>query len=193
MRRFFRWLIRGWGSKPVELTSPMSVDAASYVLTSEVSGYGSRLLRGLSLGLGPRIVTGRVEGGYVRLQALRPGIRNSWRPTLVGHIVPMPRGSQLLGELRMNTLVRVFSALWLGIDALFFVGGIVGLVGELLRGDPSKALSSLALAGIALGFAAFFIGLTALGAKMGDNDEAFLRQWLEERLQVPSSHGRALG
>lgn len=185
MRRFFRWWIRGLRSVPVEVASPMPVEAASCALANEVTSYGSAMLSGLGLGLGPRIVIGKVEGDYVRLQALRPGIRNSWRPILIGRLVPAPQGSQLVGQLGMSSFVKTFSALWLGFVAMFFAGGLLGIVVELLRGDPSKTIPFLAVAGIALGFTAFFIGLTALGSKMGDNDVAFLRQWVAEYLRTP--------
>jgi hypothetical protein len=163
----------------------MPVEAASRALANEVTSYGSAMLSGLGLGLGPRIVIGKIEGDYVRLQALRPGIRNSWRPILIGRLVPAPHGSQLVGQLGLGSFVKAFSILWLGFVAPFFAGGLLGIVVELLRGDLSKALTCLMVAGIGLGFIAFFIGLTALGSKMGDNDAAFLRQWVAEHLHTP--------
>jgi hypothetical protein len=89
----------------------------------------------------------------------------------------------------MSSFVKTFSALWLGFVAMFFAGGLLGIVGELLRGDPSKVLPFLGVTGGALGFVAFFIGLTALGSKMGDNDAAFLRQWVAGHLHAPDGPG----
>ncbi len=74
---------------------------------------------------------------------------------------------------------------FLGSGAVVFAGFILRIVGELLFGDPPKILPPLAGAGISLGLMASFAGLTAFAFKMGDNDAAFLRQWLAEHLHAP--------
>lgn len=184
MRRLLKWWVGGWRSVPVEIASPMPVEAASYALAHEVTSSRSAMLRRLSPRLGPRIVIGQVEGDYVRLQAIRPGNRNTWRPILIGRLVPAPNGSQLVGQLDISSFVKTFSGVWLGLVAVFFVTGILGAVVEMLRDDPPRVLPFLAMTGIALGLAAFFMGLTALGFKAGDNDAAFLRQWIAKRLHA---------
>lgn len=168
----------------VVVTSPLPVEVASYALASEVRSYGSAILGGLRLGSGARIVIGKVEGDYVHLQARRPGINNPWRPNLTGHLVPMAGGSQLIGQLRRQTFIKAFSALWLGIDVFLFFGGLFGIVSELIRGYPSKSLPYVVVIGVTFGFAAFYATMAALCIRMSNKDEAFLLQWIAERLHA---------
>lgn len=188
-RSFFEGWTSSWRSTQIIVASPMSVATASATLASEVTGYGSLLAQSFSFGLGPRVVTGRVNGDYVRIQALRPGMRNSWRPRFEGRLYPTERGCQLVGDLGMIPFVKAFSVLWLGGVGVFFVIGVVGFLGRLFQGNPSKGLPLLGFAAVAVGFAVFFVALTALGTSMGRKDEAFLREWLAERLQERSGPG----
>jgi hypothetical protein len=174
----------------------MPVLAATAALANKVSGRWSGLLGGLSFGRRGRIVTGEVDFDWIRLQARRPGTRNSWRPVLTGHLVETPGGSQLIGHVGMGPFTKIFSAVCIGMDAVFLVIGLTGIVAELIGGDPSRTLPFLAMTGATLALAAWFMLLTAIGSKMGDSDAAFLTGWLDETLHTPQDNtgsARTLG
>jgi hypothetical protein len=79
-----------------------------------------------------------------------------------------------VGDLGFVPFVKAFSALWLGLVAIFFGVGAIGFIGQLVQGHWSKSLPLLLFAGVAVGFAGFFVGLTTFGSTM---------DWLAERLQ----------
>ena len=137
----------------------------------------------MSFGLGPRIVAGRVSPDYVRLAAMRPGVQNGWRPSFRGKLAPHGAATQLVGKMGVPTAVKIFSAVWLGGVACFFVIGLVGSLDELARGRVADAGGWFVFTAATLGFASFFMGLTWLAGRSGKKDEAYLRQWLQDQLQ----------
>jgi hypothetical protein len=140
-------------------------------------------VHGMEMGWGSRIVVGTVSQRRLRLTAMSPRVRNSFRPVLRAELTPASDGCVLTGTIGWHAVVRVFNFVWLSGVALFFLTGVVGAVGLAAAGQGASALGMLAFAALALGFAAFFMGLLALGGRSGRKDEEFLRDWLSERLQ----------
>lgn len=179
---FRRWL-QMWSDDVIVLESPLSQAAATSALATGLTGLGSRFFRGMSFGIGPRIVAGRVSADYVRLAAMRPGVQNGWRPSFTGKLAAHGATTQLVGKIGVPTAVKIFSAAWLGGVACFFVTGLVGGLDELARGRVGEAGGWFAFTAATIGFAGFFMGLTWFASRSGKKDEAYLRQWLQDRLQ----------
>jgi hypothetical protein len=178
-----QWL-RLWQDERIEMLSSLSVPAVVEQLADVTSSRGL-VLRGMETGWGSRIVVGEVSRGRLRLRAMRPGVRNSFRPVLRGELTPTSDGCVLIATIGWHPAVRVFNILWISTWAVFILTGVAGCVGLAASGDEANAMGMLAFAGVTLVFGAVFAGLLAFGGWLGRKDEEFLRSWLNVRLQPP--------
>jgi hypothetical protein len=185
VNRLVGWWASQYRPVPVEMASPLPVAVAYQALETSATDFSGAVVAAFDFRARSRIVVGRVNGEYVRLEAMRPGMRNSWRPVLTGRVVPMPYGSRLVGQLGVSPAVQAFSAVLLGLAALVFAGSLIGSAAQWISGDPATAHRFLEVAGGALLSGVLLIGMTAAGTKLGGEDEAFLRQWLAECLHAP--------
>jgi hypothetical protein len=133
-------------------------------------------------GFGRYHIVGRVGTRLIKLEARRTGIRNSWRPVLRARLEPKGTGSQLVGRIGMDPVVKVFSAFWLGAVSCVFLVGVVNAMVTTWSGDASGAAVLICL--LPLGFMLFFVGLTAFATQLGRGQGTYLRLWLAERLQT---------
>lgn len=176
------WL-RLWRDERIQMQSSLPVLTALEQLADGVTSSRELFVHGMEMGWGPRIVVGEVSQRRLSLTAMSPWVRNSFRPVMRGELTPASDGCVLTGTIGWHPVVRVFSFVWLAGVAGFFLMGVVGAVGLAAAGQGTSALGMLAFAAVAVGFAAFFMGLLALGGRLGRKDEEFLRDWLSERLQ----------
>lgn len=178
-----RWL-RLWRDEPVVVDSPLSREAAVSALAGGITGFGSMFARSWSFGFGPRVVRGRVTTEHVRLAAMKPGFRNSWRPVFRGRWETRGTTTQLVGKIGWHPAVKIFSAVWLGGVACFLVTGLIGGLDLLAQGRPADAGGWFAFSAATIAFVAFFAGPTWFAGRSGKKDEEYLRQWLQDRLQT---------
>jgi len=176
------WL-RLWRDERIQLPSSLPVLSALHQLADGVTSPQELFVHGMEPGWGSRIVVGTVSQRRLRLKAMSPWVRNSFRPVLRGELTPASDGCVLTGTIGWHPAVRVFIFVWLTGVAVFFLTGVVGAAGFAAAGQGSSALGMLAFAAVAVGFAAFFMCLLALGGRLGPKDEEFLRDWLSESLQ----------
>lgn len=177
-----QWL-RLWRDERIEISSSLPVLTAVERLADGVTSSRGLIVHGMEMGWGSRIVVGEVSQRQLRLTAMRLGGRNSFRPVLRGELTAAPDGCVLTGTFGWHPVVRVFNLLWLTGVGVFFLTGVVGSVGLAASGQGTSALGMLAFAAVAVGFAAFFVGLLTFGGWLGRKHEEFLRDWLSVRLQ----------
>lgn len=178
------WL-SSWRDQCFVVSSPLTVDDARRRLRDGLTTRGPAFAVGLASITESRVVRGQVRQESVRLVAMRPGVRNSWRPVLRGRLQATDIGCQLACRLGWDPFVRVFTACWLGAVLLGFVHGVVTTVGRAWTGDFATLRDSATLIGGTLGSALFIVGLTTLARRLSRGDVAHLRTWLAERLQSP--------
>ncbi|MEU4217938.1 hypothetical protein [Actinoplanes sp. NPDC026623] len=160
--------------------SPLPVEAARARLI-EGSSTGMEAFLDFSVADGYRVI-GNVDTHWISLVAATMGVRNSWRPWLRGTLEPDGTGSRLAGTLGWAPLVKVFSALWFTGVALAFLT-LAGRAATLTwSGDVTGADLLLCLP--PLGMMLVFAGLITWTTHSGRRDEAYLRAWLAERLQI---------
>jgi hypothetical protein len=176
-----RWL-RLWRLEPVEVVSPLSADAVGARL---VAGLTTRrhVLMGEVGDAGARLVVGRVSGGRVRLTARPRTVRNSWTPVFRGRLLPADAGCRLVGRIGWLPFVRIFTAFWLTVVALFLVGAIIG--SAVLVATGQGVASAVPMVLVPAGMLLLGGGLITRAGRAGWRDAAFLRGWLAERLQTP--------
>jgi hypothetical protein len=133
---------------------------------------------------GSRIIIGKVSRRRVRLAAIRPGVRNSWRPILRGKLTADDGGCRLVGGIGWHPLVRAFTAVCLGLLATFFGRGLASALSSRSSGDTTGELHALAFLAISLAFGVFFVVLASVASRWGRKDEEYLREWLVHKLEV---------
>jgi hypothetical protein len=175
--------LRLWRDERIQMPSSLPVLTALEQLADGVTSSQKLFVHGVEMGWGSQIVVGKVSQRRLRLTALSPWVRNSFRPVLRGELTPASDGCVLTGTIGWHPAVRVFNVVWLTGVAIFLLTGVVGAVGLAAAGQGTRALGLLAMAVVAVGFAALFIALLALGGWLGRKDEKFLRDWLSERLE----------
>jgi hypothetical protein len=176
VNRVEKWL-ELWRIQPVELKSPLSVQAAEQRLAAELTRARARF-RTRPTDPDGRFVVGRMRRGpRIRAYGARIGWENSFVPLLDAHLVPEDDGCRLSGTLGWTRWVRVQSAGGIAVAALWTLGSAVGL--------------AMRAHGPFLPFLAFGTATTALGVFLpgwagsaGWRDAGFLLDWLHERLQV---------
>jgi hypothetical protein len=184
MRQWFAAWWRAWRYDRIVLESTLTVDVVRDRLNMGLTSPWSAAFN-LGGNGGYRVI-GHAGRSRVTASAGPAGIRNSWRPMLRGHLEPAGRGSRLRGKIGWHPFIWVFSAIWLGAmsGAFLVIFPVIGVA--VLAGDPARDL----LIGLApLGFVAFFVGLTTWGERMGRRDEAYLRSWLADRLDIAGVPG----
>ena len=194
---YLRSILSGYGCalrpRPVRLTSSLTVEEASRRLQAGLtrrSWIGPApwttwrwAIRGFSRDEEPdRIVTGSVKPSRIRLAALVPGVRNSWRPTFRGRLQTGNGHTELVGNIGYFPGVRVFSFFWGGLVSLFFVVSLCVAVVMLAKGRWDEARTAAFLAVVAAGMLIFGLALASGATRLGDRDEEWLRQWLADRL-----------
>lgn len=127
-------------------------------------------------------VVGHVGARRVSLQAVKVGVRNSWRPVMRGRLEPEQSGSRFVGRLGWSPFVKAFSALWLGAVTCFFLGLLIRALAMAWAGEATGVAFLICLA--PLGFVFFFAGLTTWGTLAGRGEAMILRSWLEDRLKT---------
>ena len=137
-------------------------------------------IRAVSWG-GGSIYTGKVSGWQVRL-ICRSGMNNSWRWDFQGSVAVNGPGCWLVGTTGPPGFVAVLSAIWGGLAALFFVGGTIGLVSQLVSGHSPTALPLVLIPGA---MPVFFVGLTAFASRMAAHEWDMMDTWLRQLLQAP--------
>jgi hypothetical protein len=131
-----------------------------------------------------RVVTGHVTGRQVRLVAMRPLTRNSWRPEMRGSLSAVETGSELQGRVRVPLWVRVFMAAWFAFLAVMGLIGVGTVLAGIVTGHGSWAVHGLAFTGGVIGLGVLGAGLTATAVRAGLNDVSFLMGWLGETLDI---------
>ena len=176
-----RWL-RLWRVEHVEIVSPLSVEAAESRLTAGVTTR-RQLLAGQMGDGDARVVFGRVSPRGVRLNARPRTMRNSWSPVFRGRLVPDGAGCRLLGRIGWLPFVRVFTAVWLTLVALFGIAATIGSAVLVATGHAAAGAVPMVLVPAAM--LVLGGGLITGAGRAGWRDADFLRNWLAERLQAP--------
>ena len=109
--------------------------------------------------------------------SLRGSANSSWRLIFKGSIRAADAGTVLAGTLGPIEFVYGFSLFWLGFVALFFVGGLAGLIG-------GHGLSFLPLVIIPLVMLAFFFVVTAVASNVALTDWTRMERWLSQLLDL---------
>jgi hypothetical protein len=175
---------RLWRDSRIEMSSPLPVQDAELRLAKGLTRW--RGLFGMGSwpeGSGSRVVVGSVSHGRVRLTAMRPGVRNSWRPVLRGELTAAPDGCRLVARLGWHPAVRVFGIVWLGFVAFLLVIGAGNAVTAGASGHGTQAARDLTFVAIAVGFVAFDVGLSTIASRWARKDGEFLLSWLNQTLQ----------
>lgn len=131
-----------------------------------------------------RIVTGSVSPSKIRLTALVPGVRNSWRPTFRGQLQARDDAAELVGSLGFFPGVRAFSYFWAGGVAVFGLAAPSITVVMLAEGRWDDARTAGFMLVVAVGMLLFGLVLLFAATRVGDRDEQWLSQWLEDRLDA---------
>ncbi|MDA8366918.1 MAG: hypothetical protein M0Z62_08165 [Actinomycetota bacterium] len=131
--------------------------------------------------VGGSIYTGKVSGWQVRL-VCRSGLNNSWRWNFRGAVAVNGPGSWLVGTTGPLEVVAVFSAIWGGLASLFFVGGTIGLVSQLVSGHSPTALPAVLVPGAMI---AFFVGMIEFAYRSAAHEWDMMDTWLRQLLQAP--------
>ncbi len=179
MRAVWTMWIALWRRRPVSIASPLSVEAAAAVLAADVSSPWKPRAVG---GYGRWRALGVVRDGDVSVRAQRGETRNSWTSRLEARFVPTEEGSVLVGSLGTNPVVSVFTALWLGLVGLGWLGTLIVGVTNLFAERWSAERGAWAVFGALSVFVAFGVGVTVVGGWMARSSEEFLRSWLAHRL-----------
>ena len=180
----FRVSLRGaWQSWPVELTSPLTVEAAEAALRAAVTRRATWHIEDPVGRLSPRVVTGRVgSDGEIQLTAFGPSGRNSWRRTLRARLLSVPDGCVLAGTFPPSVFTQGFAVVWFVLAALVTVGAAAAGVRDAAVGDWSSAPSALGVMGAGAGMGLWGLVLMAIGVRFARRDAAFLRAWLANLL-----------
>jgi hypothetical protein len=167
-----------WSSEPLVVVSPMS-----YLRAYE------QIRRGLAprRGWGPPApgedgysVVGSMGNRWIRMEAVPSGSRNSFRPVARMRLESLDQGSRLAGTARVPLLIRVLSAVWLGVAGCFTAAAVVIDADRLVTGRAEWADGLFVLVPAAM--IAFFGALTSWASGSGGDDLRYLRAWLAERL-----------
>jgi hypothetical protein len=175
------WL-RAWRSEPVELSTPLPVEAVRERLAA---GRGSRWRAGFMVGGGGYHVVGRVGRRRVALTVVRAGMRNSWMPEVRGRLEATATGSRLVARIGWSPFVKAFSAVWLGVVTAIFLGAAGRAVALAVTGEITAPDALFCL--VPLAFMAFFVGLSSWGMWAARDSEAYLRSWLAGRIPADGS------
>jgi hypothetical protein len=131
-----------------------------------------------------------VSGGYVRLEAGTPGLRNSWRPTAHCRLDPDSAGSRLTGRLRTPVPVLLPMTIWLSLAVVFFLVALASTVVTLAIGDFHDAGTAATVTGVGTIVAVVGGALIGAGNAFGRKDADFLLGWLADRLEDTGSGAR---
>ena len=174
--RVQQWL-ELWRIQRVDLTSPLSVQAAEQLLAAELTRPRA-LLGARPTNPDGRLVVGLMRRGH-RIQAYggRLGSANSFVPLLDAHLVPEGDGCRLSGTLGWARWVRVQAAGGIVFAALWTLGSAVGLA--VRAHGPFLPFLAIGAASTALG-----VCLPGWAGRAGWRDAGFLLDWLHERLQA---------
>ena len=176
------WL-RAWLSQPLELVSPLPVQAVRERL---VAGRMSYLRAFFMLsGSGGYVVLGRVGTRRISLEAAKVGVRNAWRPAVRGCLEPAGTGCRFVGTIGISPFVKAFSGLWLGGVICAFFGFVAVVAVRAVRGEATgeDLLGCLVPPSMMAGF----VALTAWGTLVDRGEATYLRSWLADRLQTVST------
>ena len=192
MKAFSRILSVG---RPREVALPSSLPAVELLaqLKQRRASRGQLVRQSFSFGLAPRIVVGDVSPQKVVLTALRPGVRNSWRPRFQGRVVPTQSGSEVLGTIAWSRVVLGLTLVWIAFIAVLTLIGLATALAGVFTAHSSWALHGVAFTGGCLGILGLGCALFAVAGAWGRRDEEYLRHWLSQAAGEPAHTERNSG
>ena len=164
----------------VALSSDMSALELIANLSDRAATRGQLVRQSFSFGLAPRIVVGHVSQHQVTLMALRPGVRNAWRPKFRGRVVPTDSGSVLSGLIGWSRMVFGFSLAWMSFIGILALIGLITALTGVFTAHSSWALHGAAFFGGCLGIFGLGFLLFLVAGAAGRRDEEYLREWLTQ-------------
>jgi hypothetical protein len=155
-------------STPAEFASIFTMDDAVERLRSASNSWFS------ISGVFEQRAVGTVRSDRVRLERVRPFIRNDFKPQFVGHFVQSDGRVLLVGRFTMRRWTKIFMSIWLGFCLLWTAGATVATLAQ--RDTPGI----LPLAG--LGMFAFGSLLVSVGKSWARSDVLWLSEVIRKAL-----------
>jgi hypothetical protein len=181
-------LIGLWRRQSVAWASPLTPDSAATRLREGLTQRrrGHELV-GLALrGDTDVAFAGQVAGRRFEVYPFRPGMRNSFRPTLRGELVPVEGGGcSVVGQFAYPLFTRVFVALWTAVTVTAIVAALIAAAAVAVNGDVGDAAPLLGVAGFAAGMLAFGALLFAVGSGEGPEGQTRVREWVDRIVTAP--------
>ncbi len=103
---------------------------------------------------------GRIEGGHFKALSLISHWRNSWRPVILGDIVPAVGGTEVRLRLRMTLGAAAFMAVWFGGLGLIMASVLLAV---LLAGFGSGGMTPASVTAVAVVGGGFAMALAFYG------------------------------
>jgi len=161
-------LFAAWRGERIVLFSPIPID----VLRRWLSGNPS-------------------HGAYdvIRRSAAKLNTRSPWRPVLRGRLLRADSGSQFVGVLGWDPVLKVFTCCVLGAFAGVFVAGVALAVFS--AGNDGRPTAGAAMFSIAFGLFGVVGGLVSIvvGYRETRGQTAYLRSWIKGQMDAPWYRG----
>jgi hypothetical protein len=157
-------LLAAWRGEPLVLSSTMPVDVARRWL-----GVGS--------------------SDEIRRTAAQLNTRASWRPVLRGRLLPADSGSQFVGILGWDPMLKMLTCCLTSVFAAVFLAGVTVVFFSALT-PVSRLTPGLAMAASGLFGVITLVASTVVGYRETRGQTAYLRSWITGQMAMQWFGGR---
>ena len=174
-----------WRRQPFQCVSSLDPETAARRLGEALTPRhrGEEFLALALRGETAFVLAGRVTGPSFEIYAFQPGMRNSFRATLRGQLVPDSGGGCTASGLFAYPLfTRVFMVIWGSVLLAVFGVGLTSAVVFAVRGDTADVTPALVLAAFGAGMLAFGALVASVGMGAGREGQISVRDWLSGAL-----------
>jgi len=163
MRAWVTDLLAAWRGEAIAVSSPMPIEVARQWLSSP------------SLG----------AGDVVRRAGAQLNTRSSWRPVLRGRLLRTGSGSEFVGVLGWDPVLKVLTCCLLGAFTGILLTGLVLAVSAAMQGGWRAAGPGLAVAAFGLFGVLTALASTLIGYRETRGQTAYLRSWITGQMSAP--------
>jgi len=163
MRAWAVDLFAAWRGEAITVSSPMPLEVTRQWLS------------------GPSLRAGDV----VRRAAAQSNTRNSWRPVLRGRLLRTGSGSEFVGVLGWDPVLKALTGCLLGACTAILLTGLVLGVSSAAQGGWRAAGPGLATAAFGLFGVLTALASTVIGYREARGQTAYLRSWIMGQMNAP--------